>query len=95
MKRCWNPNPNNRPNVTGLFESLLLISTTKYSYEVEIAENYRISHLSSLKKGRKVDIYKYQLLSDLTKDLNSEYSSKILTTDVTKDHNSECLDCAI
>ncbi|CAB5351855.1 unnamed protein product [Rhizophagus irregularis] len=92
MKRCWNPNPNNRPNVTGLFESLLLISTTKYSYEVEIAENYRISHL---KKGRKVDIYKYQLLSDLTKDLNSEYSSKILT-DVTKDHNySECLDCAI
>jgi serine/threonine protein kinase len=50
MKKCLDLNLNNRPNVTELYKSLN--SITHNNSEIEEAENYRISHLSSLMKNR-------------------------------------------
>jgi serine/threonine protein kinase len=42
MKKCWEPIPENRPNITQLFNSLHSISTyDPYKKEIEEAEEYR------------------------------------------------------
>uniref|UniRef100_U9UBQ0 Protein kinase domain-containing protein n=1 Tax=Rhizophagus irregularis (strain DAOM 181602 / DAOM 197198 / MUCL 43194) TaxID=747089 RepID=U9UBQ0_RHIID len=86
MKKCWNSNPENRPNVIELNLSLFCITIN--NLEIKKAENYRNLHLSSLMENRQTTthpqaIYTSRLLNPFTKDL-PKY-----------DNNSECLDCAI
>jgi serine/threonine protein kinase len=74
MKKCWDPDPNNRPDIAQLYKLLSSISMTNlYKAEIEKAENYRISHLpSSLKDGTHPQaIYTSRLLNPFTKELNS------------------------
>ncbi|GBC10401.1 hypothetical protein RclHR1_00960018 [Rhizophagus clarus] len=89
MKKWWDPNPNNRPDVTQLLGSLLSISTDSlYEAEIEEAENYRILHLPLLKEGTSTchpqAIYTSRLLNPFTENL-PKYIDDI----------SECLDCTI
>ncbi|CAB5367037.1 unnamed protein product [Rhizophagus irregularis] len=84
MKKCWDQNPDKRPNAKQLLKSLLSISTDDlYKVEIEEAENYRILHLPSSKDDRQVNIHSQAI-----------YTSRLLNP-FTKDLNSECLDCAI
>ncbi|CAB5384091.1 unnamed protein product [Rhizophagus irregularis] len=93
MKKCWNLNPENRPDTTELYKSLSSISmNNQYKAEIEEAEKYRILHLSSSKVDRQVNthpqaIYTSRLLNPFTENF-PKY------TDDNPD-NSECLDCAI
>ncbi|GBC29466.2 kinase-like domain-containing protein [Rhizophagus irregularis DAOM 181602=DAOM 197198] len=87
MNKCWDLNPENRPNINELDHSLSLIANNKL--EIEKAEEYRKLHLSSLKGDRQITthpqaIYTSRLLNPFTENL-PKYN----------DDNSECLDCAI
>jgi serine/threonine protein kinase len=82
MEKCWNSNPENRPNISQLINSLSSISVN--NLEIEKAEIYRNLYLFSSKENRQITthpqaIYTSRLLNPFTKDLN----------------NSECLDCKI
>ncbi|CAB4440688.1 unnamed protein product [Rhizophagus irregularis] len=84
MKKCWDQNPDKRPDANQLLKSLLSISTDNlYKAEIEEAENYRILHLPSSKEDRQVNTHPQAI-----------YTSRLLNP-FTKDLNSECLDCAI
>jgi hypothetical protein len=53
MKKCWDSNPKNRPDIRKLSKFLSSISMNSlYKAEIEKAENYRILHLPSLKGDR-------------------------------------------
>ncbi|POG60527.1 kinase-like domain-containing protein [Rhizophagus irregularis DAOM 181602=DAOM 197198] len=52
MNKCWDLNPENRPNINELDHSLSLIANNKL--EIEKAEEYRKLHLSSLKGDRQI-----------------------------------------
>jgi len=85
MKKCWDLNSKNRPNVIELCKSLQSINDL-YKAEIEKAENCRIS---SLKEDRQVTthsqaIYTSRLLDPYTKDLKDLFND-----------NSECLDLKI
>ncbi|GES83616.1 kinase-like domain-containing protein [Rhizophagus clarus] len=66
MKRCWDPNPVNRPNATEIYNRIKSFQDFYNSYKkgepeaIEIknqfkeVENYRKSHLSSLNKVHKL-----------------------------------------
>jgi serine/threonine protein kinase len=87
MKKCLDLNPTNRPNVIVLCQ--LLCSITLNNSEIEEAENYRISHLTSSIENRQIAthpqaIYSSRLLNSYTVNLSNDI-----------DNNSECLDCAI
>ncbi|CAB4399019.1 unnamed protein product [Rhizophagus irregularis] len=90
MKKCWDPNPENRPDATELSKSLSSISMNdQYKAEIEEAEKYRILNLSSSKVDRQINthpqaIYTSRLLNPFTENLPKF-----------TDDNSECLDCAI
>ncbi|GBC06846.1 hypothetical protein RclHR1_07090005 [Rhizophagus clarus] len=95
MKRCWDSNPNNRPDATEIHDKIKSFQDFYSSYKkneseaIEIknqfkeAENYRKLH-HSLKKNKQHPqaIYTSRLLNPYTKDL--------MIYD-----NSECLDCGI
>ncbi|POG81703.1 kinase-like domain-containing protein [Rhizophagus irregularis DAOM 181602=DAOM 197198] len=71
MKKCWDSNPENRPNITEFIESLRYISVS----EIEEAENYRNLHLSTLKGDRKITthsqaVYTSRLLNPFTECLD-------------------------
>ncbi|GES83225.1 kinase-like domain-containing protein [Rhizophagus clarus] len=90
MKKCWDSNPINRPDVMELYRSLSSISMNNlYKADIEKAENYRILHFSSPNDDRKVSIhpqafYTSRLLNSSTENLLSYIDDK-----------SECSDCAI
>ncbi|GES83220.1 kinase-like domain-containing protein [Rhizophagus clarus] len=72
MEKCLDSIPNNRPNITGLCQSLWSISIS--NSEIEKAENYRNSHLSSLMESRQIPnhsqaIYTSRLLNSFTREL--------------------------
>ncbi|CAB5377459.1 unnamed protein product [Rhizophagus irregularis] len=93
MRRCWDSNPDNRPNASEINVGIKSFYDCYSSYKksdsnaIEIrkqfkeAEIYRKSCLSSFKKNKNHPeaIYTSQLLDPITKDLR----------------NSECLSCAI
>ncbi|GES83229.1 kinase-like domain-containing protein [Rhizophagus clarus] len=93
MKRCWDSNPDNRPDVAEIHDKIRSLydfcvnSKNNESYATEIrkqfkeAENYRKLPYSSFKKNKQHPqaIYTTRLLNPFTKDLQ----------------NSECLSCAI
>ncbi|POG76771.1 kinase-like domain-containing protein [Rhizophagus irregularis DAOM 181602=DAOM 197198] len=87
MKRCWDSNPDNRPNAIELEK---LINSYKYVIETKFkeAEEYRKKNLlsfeNSLSATHSQAIYTSRLLNPFTKDLpkyidDSELSSKITT----------------
>ncbi|GBC08551.1 hypothetical protein RclHR1_08200003 [Rhizophagus clarus] len=95
IKRCWDTDPNNRPNIIEIGE---LISSFHKSYwsilrsddiklQFKEAEEYRKENLSSIKNYQAAShpqaIYTSRLLNPFTKDLE-EY-----------DDNSKCLSCVI
>ncbi|CAB4444116.1 unnamed protein product [Rhizophagus irregularis] len=95
MKRCWNSNPDNRPNATEINVEIKSFYDCYSSYkkndsnvieirkQFEEAEIYRKSHLSSFEKNEHPEaIYTSRLLNPFTKDL-SKYDK------------SECLSCVI
>ncbi|GES83242.1 kinase-like domain-containing protein [Rhizophagus clarus] len=95
MKRCWDSNPNNRPDATEIHSKIKSFQDFYNSYKksdtdaTEIknqfkeAENYRKSHSSFLKiEQHPQAIYTSQLLSSYTKEL------------VVYD-NTECLGCEV
>jgi serine/threonine protein kinase len=86
MNECLDLDPENRPNITKLYQSLY--SITLKNSEIKEAENYRILHFSSLMENRQTAthsqaIYTSRLLNPYTENLSKENG------------NSECLDCAI
>jgi serine/threonine protein kinase len=81
MEKCWNSNPENRPNISQLINSLSSISVN--NSEIEKAEIYRYSYLSSSKENRQITTHPQAI-----------YTSRLLNP-FTKDLNSECLDCKI
>ncbi|GBC29383.2 kinase-like domain-containing protein [Rhizophagus irregularis DAOM 181602=DAOM 197198] len=98
MKRCWDSNPDNRPNATELnieiksfydFYSSYKkgnLNATEIRKQFKEAEAYRKLHLSSFKENKQHPgaIYTSRLLNPFTKDL-PKYDN----------NNSECLSCAI
>jgi serine/threonine protein kinase len=82
MKKCWDSDPENKPNIFQLINSLSSISVN--NSEIEKAETYRNLQLSS-KANRQITtcpqaIYTSRLLNTYTKDFNNSV---------------ECLDSAI
>ncbi|EXX67724.1 hypothetical protein RirG_111820 [Rhizophagus irregularis DAOM 197198w] len=98
MKRCWDSNPDNRPNATELnieiksfydFYSSYKkgnLNATEIRKQFKEAEAYRKLHLSSFKENKQHPgaIYTSRLLNPFTKDL-PKYDND----------NSDCLSCAI
>jgi serine/threonine protein kinase len=87
MKKCWNSNPENRPNIYQLINSLLSISDN--DSEIEKAEIYRNFYLSSLMENKQTATYSQAIYSS---QLLNSYTENFPKDD---DNNSECLDCAI
>ncbi|RIA85510.1 hypothetical protein C1645_741528 [Glomus cerebriforme] len=101
MKKCWNSNPDNRPNtieiekvIRSFYNSYCSTSTQqeciKIKMQFEEAEKYRIKH-----KNNRTDKN-----NQLTTHPQAIYTSRILnpfTKDLPKynDNNTECLDCEI
>ncbi|GBB88067.1 hypothetical protein RclHR1_01460017 [Rhizophagus clarus] len=93
MKRCWDPNPKNRPDA---FEIENIIYSYNFNLNGEIekqfkeAEEYRKANISSIKiiqsNTHPQAINISRLLNPFTKDL-PKYDND--------DNPSECLDCAI
>ncbi|POG60535.1 kinase-like domain-containing protein [Rhizophagus irregularis DAOM 181602=DAOM 197198] len=98
MKRCWDSNPDNRPNATELNIEIKSfydfyrsykkgnLNATEIRKQFKEAEAYRKLHLSSFKENKQHPgaIYTSRLLNPFTKDL-PKYDND----------NSDCLSCAI
>ncbi|EXX62249.1 Rad53p [Rhizophagus irregularis DAOM 197198w] len=80
MKRCWDSNPNNRPNAAEISDQLRFWKNVDF----ECAENYRKSNLSKRKPLiiHPQAVYTSRILNPYTKILSKNY-------------NSNCSDCAI
>src|SRR5207247_1192789 len=69
MKRCWNSNPNNRPNAIEIEESINLFERKQF----EEAEKYRKANLLSIENNQSTAHpqahYTSRLLNPFTKDL--------------------------
>ena len=101
MKKCWDPNPENRPNSIEIYKSILqfrksyvgdiFITGTNENNGIEKqfkeAEEYRIANLSYIENNQSITHPQAIYISRL---LNS------FTKDLPKcDKNTECLDCEI
>ncbi|PKY22220.1 kinase-like protein [Rhizophagus irregularis] len=80
MKRCWSPNPKDRPTIIKLCE--LLWSVMTKSSEIGKAENYRKLNLSTLKGDKQGNTHPQAI-----------YTSRLLNPFT--DELSKCLDCSI
>ncbi|POG65484.1 kinase-like domain-containing protein, partial [Rhizophagus irregularis DAOM 181602=DAOM 197198] len=98
MKRCWDSDPNNRPNIievddliTSFYKSsgvdFFIVENKEIEVQFNEAEKYRKSNLTSVKNYQAAThpqaIYVSRLLNPFTKDL-PKYND-----------NSECLDCKV
>jgi serine/threonine protein kinase len=87
IKRCWDQNPDNRPEVTECLKSIISLYNNGQLNEVE---EYRISHISSEKNRQSTHtqaIYKSRLLNPFTKNLpkyDNIDSNTMEITDFTK-----------
>ncbi|CAB5364721.1 unnamed protein product [Rhizophagus irregularis] len=100
MKRCWDSNPDNRPNAIEIEELIGLFyesSTRKYYGDKEIkkqfkkADEYIKANPSSIKRNQLTThpqaCYTSQLLNPFTKDLSKiddAYSISVEVSDFTK-----------
>jgi serine/threonine protein kinase len=86
MKKCWDSNPDNRPNVIEVEESI-----SQFINSIYIAENNEIEiQFKEAEENRKANIKNYQA----TTHPQAIYISRFLSH-LTKDLDSECLDCEI
>ncbi|CAB5384055.1 unnamed protein product [Rhizophagus irregularis] len=98
MKKCWDLNPNNRPNIFKVNELVLsfrksygmdffIVENEEIRMQFKKAEEYKKANLSSIKNYQITThpqaFYTSRLLNSFTEDL-PEY-----------DDNSQCLDEAI
>ncbi|GBC38204.2 kinase-like domain-containing protein [Rhizophagus irregularis DAOM 181602=DAOM 197198] len=98
MKRCWDSNPDNRPNaieieeLIGLFlKSMRTIKYNEIKKQFEKADEYRKANPSSIKRNQLTThpqaCYTSQLLNSFTKDLSKiddVYSISVEVSDFTK-----------
>ena len=93
MKKCWDSNPENRPNVTEIhkliqsfYDSYSLEQDYGIKSQFEMAEEYRKANLSSIENNQSAThpqaIYTSRLFNPFTEEL-------------LKYENSECFDCVI
>ncbi|CAB4441607.1 unnamed protein product [Rhizophagus irregularis] len=92
MKKCWDPNPNNRPNAVEIEELIRLFYNScnpllgRRNY-FKAAEEYRKLHINSFEKIKQIThsqaIYTSRFLNPFTKNI-PQYNN-----------NTDCLDCAI
>src|SRR3954467_6160390 len=74
-KKCWDPNPDNRPNATKILESIELfeISDGEVAKQFEEAYKYKKAKLSSIENNQSTThpqaIYTSRLLNPYTKNL--------------------------
>ena len=75
MEKCWDPNPDNRPNAKEMGELIKSIynSNDKIKQQFEEAYEYRKANLSSIENNQLIThpqaIYTSRLLNPYTKDL--------------------------
>jgi serine/threonine protein kinase len=100
MKRCWDSNPDNRPNAVEVYRSIDFFNSCQYHRQsneditrkqFEEADKYRKTNLSSIKNKQSSThpqaIYTSQLLNRFTKDLpkyDNIYDNTVEVTDFTK-----------
>ncbi|EXX65847.1 Rad53p [Rhizophagus irregularis DAOM 197198w] len=87
MKKCWDTDPNNRPDATKVEDSIRLLCNYEIEKQFKKAETYRRNNLSFFKYSQLDSthpqaIYTSRLLNPFTKDLE-------------KYDKSECLECEI
>src|SRR3954454_4959458 len=83
VKKCWDPNPDNRPNAVEIGDELAsfyyLLYASKYSEDNEIAKfeeayEYKKANLSTIENNQSAThpqaIYTSRLLNPYTKDLS-------------------------
>ncbi|GES78447.1 kinase-like domain-containing protein [Rhizophagus clarus] len=77
MKRCWNSNPNNRPNVTEISDQIRLWKNSDFERDFDHAENYRKENLLKRVqlKNHPQAIYTSRILNPYTKHLSKYYNS--------------------
>ncbi|CAB5361805.1 unnamed protein product [Rhizophagus irregularis] len=99
MKKCWDSNPSNRPNIIEIHELIFsfyklyqddfIIDEKDKDMQFKKAEEYRKANLSSIKNYQTAihpqAIYTSRLINPITKDLPENDD----------DYNSQCLDHAI
>ncbi|GES81759.1 kinase-like domain-containing protein [Rhizophagus clarus] len=85
MERCWNSNPNNRPNAIEVYKLIRLFQLEKneeIKKQFEEAEEYRKANLLSVENNRSINLhpqayYTSRLLNPFTKDLpKCDYNSR-------------------
>ncbi|CAB5364024.1 unnamed protein product [Rhizophagus irregularis] len=93
MKRCWDLNPNNRPNAIELEK---LINSYKYETETKfkVAEEYRKKNLLSFENNLSTTthsqaIYTSRLLNPFTKDLPKHIDENELSSKITIYNNED------
>ncbi|GBC15389.2 kinase-like domain-containing protein [Rhizophagus irregularis DAOM 181602=DAOM 197198] len=103
MKKCWNSNPTNRPNVfkieefIWLFYNSYISNASKFKYIMKIEKEQQ--HYEIEKQFKEAEEYRKENPISI-KDIQSTthpqavYTSRLLNS-FTKDLPSECFDCAI
>ncbi|GBC27867.2 kinase-like domain-containing protein [Rhizophagus irregularis DAOM 181602=DAOM 197198] len=93
MKKCWDSNLNNRPNVTEVEEFISLLLTSIYNAEND-ADNDEIKI-----QFEEAEVFRKAILLSIEETTHPHHPQAIyisrLLNPLTKDLNSECLDCAI
>src|ERR1043165_940254 len=94
MKKCWDPNPGNRPNaieIKKLIESFRLSRDIEIRKQFEKAYKYKKENLSSIENNQSIThpqaIYTSRLLNPYTKDLpnyDNIDNNSVEVTDFTK-----------
>ena len=98
MKKCWDSNPENRPNATEIMGLLRSFNKTNRSHEIKMqfekAEEYRIANLSSIENNDNRStthlqaIYTSRLLNPFTENLpkydDNMGNNSVEITDFTK-----------
>uniref|UniRef100_U9SNN2 Protein kinase domain-containing protein n=1 Tax=Rhizophagus irregularis (strain DAOM 181602 / DAOM 197198 / MUCL 43194) TaxID=747089 RepID=U9SNN2_RHIID len=94
MKRCWSPNPDNRPSADEIKE-LIKLFESDHNEEIKIqfekAEEYRKTNLISIKDNRSTThpqaFYTSRLLNPFTKEVSKyddDYNTSVEVIDFTK-----------
>src|SRR5581483_3956080 len=95
MKRCWDSNPDKRPDVNEIHKSIQLFYD---SYSLESGQNYKIKkQFQEAEEYRETNLLLIENKRQMTHP-QAIYISRLLnpfTKVLSKYDKSECLDCAI
>src|SRR5581483_4374037 len=96
MKKCWDPNPDNRPNTTEVLNLIRLfqysyVSDFKYRKSIEKKQNYEIENqFKEAEEYRKANLSSIKN-NKLTTHPQAIYTSRLLnpfTKDLPKEHDN-------